>query len=1408
MSIDRIIPRSLNTDDDYLVVEATEMVDALNITIASDEEGNAGVIKIAYGNTKINFTSGNNLPSGTNKVVGSCMNREKGEILFAVYNSSNNHSIYWHNIVTGQLRLVFRDEVLGFTADGWIKMDTLIKENNETLLYFNDTLSDPKKINVTRALNKSVNGYPYTSLSYLDVFNQPQVYDYSAEEKLLSLTVAKQPPLDPPVVAFASDLDVKFNRLYDNHFQFAYQYVYEDGEVSAISPWSENPVNSSQLLDNLADRDQSVFNRINITFRRNLGDVSSIRILGKRYLNNSFFLIKEVPNQRSIVAPTDSASFYNNEGYEFIQERETNKLFDAIPLKSNSQSLVSNRLLYGANNESYNNVSVDSEVDFNYNLVNSTPAIAVTPSTAINTTSTSGVGFLISVNLSSIPASSQSPIDILFDIYPESKNLRINDPFSDLAAAGAVRDWYELANFNFNIRKSIYIQSYSNRSEAAAAIQDAIVGNYSGLFSGPWEYNQGTSVIYRSTGSSVVQLSYEGFNSGTNVAAFRFAVKSVFIEVFNQTIGALAQKINKDVFLITQNANNYLVKNSTSVFVNSVYRGFKKDQDHLIGVVYYDSRNRSGAVNKIGSFKPSFSGPFSPSVLYSSLGSAGINIRIKGNAPSWAKRWQLVYSPFSTYSFAYQYSAAEAFTTQTEVSIGKKPIYVSLRHLEGKSDSYKDANGAIFNYSHVKGDRLKVLSYVGAGGVRIYPEGIDFEITNLDIFETNTVLFPFTGVAESRRTGNFLALKDEDYPGWTSEDIAASNSLWSRNVIFEIYRPAFSSEDVVYYEIGQSYPVIFDGSNYRHGGQRDYRYSVPLSLPQNFLNVSAFKATSAVDLRNGDELTVLLSETPSVVTAQITIGTVFQENPGYFFYTTLLNGSYRILSIDNKDDAVVTAFSGDVYFRPRAVKMNTPTAITFIPDPSNLSVYYERIYIEDNSISDFYQSNFIATGRSNAPSKDAKNVFRKASITWSDPYFLDTSVLGLSSFNLSGGNFIDLQAEHGEIKYIHSNSDSIVVLQENKCSVLPVSRNVIEYLDGGAGVTVSNAFIGQQSFYAGDFGVGDFPESFASYYGKLFFADNRNGKVIRISGDGIELISEQGMDAFFQKLFEEVNRRGPQNFKVYGGIDPRNKEYIISIQKISGSFDFENQTVGYDIDNKVWASRYSFMPETMTEINGEMYSFKAGEAYAHTVNSTPRTYYGTAYPSKVSVVSAQNKSMVKSFESVGLESSKPWSFKCSTRTQDTSNVLFSNMTKKEDMFYHEIPTDNNSLPIQMIGTVQTVGGAIGGMTVSVDSNINMLPIEFGSPIFKLVSGSLVATSYTAADITNFKTLTIAGTGAVLVGDVLVARQSGSINGDKLRGNYMLIELEVPTSHTDIQDMELFAINTWFTRNSIHNDLVN
>ena len=64
--------------------------------------------------------------------------------------------------------------------------------------------------------------------------------------------------------------------------------------------------------------------------------------------------------------------------------------------------------------------------------------------------------------------------------------------------------------------------------------------------------------------------------------------------------------------------------------------------------------------------------------------------------------------------------------------------------------------------------------------------------------------------------------------------------------------------------------------------------------------------------------------------------------------------------------------------------------------------------------------------------------------------------------------------------------------------------------------------LGQTIPYVGEYGISKNPESFASYGFRAFFADKNRGVVLRLSRNGLDEISKQGMsDYFSDKLASE-----------------------------------------------------------------------------------------------------------------------------------------------------------------------------------------------------------------------------------------------------------------------------------------------
>jgi len=1315
MAIDKLIPRYLNKDDDYLLVKSVEMVDALNVQMSDDEGGNAGVIKNALGNVLVSSnTSGDDLPTGTNTVIGTTACKQTGEIFYFVHNSSNNHSIYQYTSKRNTVRLVYRDSVLGFTVTGFVKADCLVKENGDTLLYFTDGVTDPKKINATKALANTagVSGYPYKAAG---------ATGYTNDEKLLSITTIKAPPLEPPSVAVTTVTGTISNNITKKNFQFAYQYIYEDGEVSAISPYSKLSIDIFDFLDGFGNFNSDyIGNAINVTYKHSRGDVSKIRILYRIGNLSNFSVFKDIDNNRSLT--TGLVVFTNSTLGQIISDNEINKMYDSVPLSSVSQTISGNRLVYGNYDEFYDNTNVSSEIFLDYSQdaskkkgilsVNSTEG---TGTTVIATGSVNNLEFELDLSETSDYSVSETNFLIKFNIYADFLYItKLTSPFNVGAftvASSVTGSTLTLGPVTANIFKKGILQAYDNKSALASSIISNINGDYlfkvsqGSVTAGSISPIAGTSFV--TFGGSML-ATVSGVSVSGNIVRFKIIPKSNGLNLnssritttnfYNQTVDitenipVIAWK-NQTIltfYNITLERFKLLNLNQSFLTKGDAFSTFKSGQNHKFGIVYYDLYNRSSAVNEIGEVYNPTEGERMDSYGAASLGSTKVIVRLKSNPPSWAKKWRLVYSPYQTYSFCYTYSVAEAFIGKDATSTGStknRAIYLSARHFEGKINSYKESKNPIVDYQYAEGDKLRIISYRAISNDNIvYPKQFVYDIIGYEYYDSaNTPVALSTGATNytERATGWFFVLKDENYTDFNADSIINNRSQWSNDTIFEVFRPIKSTSPSIYKETNVYGDVALDVVLYYHKSSfRDRTYVIP----NNTITVTSgtVYASGSTKIYPGDILEFQQPEAPpgypSIIvrdTYLISDGRTVILYDGY-----LADGSYTISNILNKNDSILEAVEGDCYYRPRQIKLNPYTSVaggSTAVDPANVSgIRYSDYFVEDTSISDFYVSNNLSLGRANASSSNAKRIKRKSSITYSEPYSLDTSVLKLSSFNGGQGNFVDLPNSYGAIKQMLNNGDSVTVLQEVKSSLIPINRNLIEYIDGTSNVTVSTNFLGTQSVYAGDYGTQN-PESVKSYNGRVYFSDVRSGKIVRIGPDGLEPISEAKIDAYTQdKCFIIASSTG--TYKTIGGIDPMHGEYDITYLTVSGEPNIDD-TIAYDMEDKVWNTRYSYLPEAYEHLDNFLYTFKDGLMYRHTDAAPRNRFYDFQYFSSVKLVSAFNNSMVKTAEAFSIEGNSPWAFKFSLSGQtarDTITVSAGSLSLKEGMYYANVPRLNAS----------------------------------------------------------------------------------------------------------------------------------
>ena len=233
------------------------------------------------------------------------------------------------------------------------------------------------------------------------------------------------------------------------------------------------------------------------------------------------------------------------------------------------------------------------------------------------------------------------------------------------------------------------------------------------------------------------------------------------------------------------------------------------------------------------------------------------------------------------------------------------------------------------------------------------------------------------------------------------------------------------------------------------------------------------------------------------------------------------------------EPATGTFKTGDTYFRNRT-----------IPIPGS-GVYSSLI--DSESLSDFWLSNTSDIGRISKVDLDAKRVTRPTTIYYSERFIPETNINGLNSFY--DDSFETYDRNFGAIRKLFSYNNRLDCFQELRVSKILVEENVIyDQFDKGT-VAASAKVLSKEIYYQGEYGTSN-PESFVSNEGRRYFFDVRNGKVLRLSNDGLTPISDNKMHSYFES---KSNFYSSFNIipEIWGTYDENFDEYIINFGVVS-----------------------------------------------------------------------------------------------------------------------------------------------------------------------------------------------------------------------------------------------------------------
>jgi len=342
----------LSTDRDGAYLQANQYLNALNIRISSNEEGSEGALSNIKGNEKVTFT----MPNGTNTCIGSFEDAENHRIFYFIHNSNADHMILCYFHKEGTIRKVMEnDDFEGSENKLEFSTSNLITgvAMNDDLLFFTDGATEPKRINVERGLKKHDGSY-----------TQLKSYDNLAaygDLRDTMITIIRQSPTLPPTQVRINDTSVNYNLIKDEAYTFAYRFVYVDGEISSLSPYSEishypNPDTTTPETDN---------NTIIVTIPANqeIGrDVYEVEYLVKYGQEPDFSVFYTERNYNAITAHDDDGielviAFRNDTTRLAIPTTDVTRYSSAVPVKAQALEAARGRVFLGNTTEGLDNIN-------------------------------------------------------------------------------------------------------------------------------------------------------------------------------------------------------------------------------------------------------------------------------------------------------------------------------------------------------------------------------------------------------------------------------------------------------------------------------------------------------------------------------------------------------------------------------------------------------------------------------------------------------------------------------------------------------------------------------------------------------------------------------------------------------------------------------------------------------------------------------------------------------------------------------------------------------------------------------------------------------------------------------------------------------------------------------------------
>ena len=248
---------------------------------------------------------------------------------------------------------------------------------NGCAYWVDSTNNEPRKINIESGIK-----------TYDPAFNTNQT-KYNLPLLFSEISIIKPTCSYTPNINKILDTSYSSNFIQNDSFEFAFQYIYNDNETSIIGSYSvssrlnskDDKSNAILITMNSFEKIPNTVKIVNLICRTQTGtqDGGNVANIIKTWDKSNPNELIEINNQNSLTQLL-YYTFYNNISGETISEDNVLRLFDNVPIYSNTLEGAKNRLFLANNIEGYNtpqktSLSVSLSNPINSNIPNVTTSL-------------------------------------------------------------------------------------------------------------------------------------------------------------------------------------------------------------------------------------------------------------------------------------------------------------------------------------------------------------------------------------------------------------------------------------------------------------------------------------------------------------------------------------------------------------------------------------------------------------------------------------------------------------------------------------------------------------------------------------------------------------------------------------------------------------------------------------------------------------------------------------------------------------------------------------------------------------------------------------------------------------------------------------------------------------------------